>query len=277
MRALSLLCSLLLHVLVVVAALYWSAAPSAVRVRLDVPVYQVELVTLAETTSKPKRARPPAPAPAKPKPAPPKPAAKPEPKPVAKPEPKPVEPQVKEISAEKKVPEKPLPKLEPEPKPEPKPEPEKPPEPTPQELLAAALREAKQSAADRERQERKQLAKELAAARRTAEARSGEPEVGAEEGAVSLTEIYSALVEREIKRNWRFPNLATRENPTCLVEIKMDKEGRILDYTLLRPSGRADFDNSALKAVDSTEQLPPPPNVELRTIRINFNLQEPAQ
>ena len=276
MRALSLLFSLLLHALVVVAVLFWSSAPSAVRVRLDAPVYQVELVTLAETIAKPKRVRSSSSDTVKPEPPPPKPASKPEPKPEPKPapkpepkpKPKPAEPKVKEISAEKKPPEKSKSKPEPEPK--------KPPEPTPQQLLAEALREAKQSAAERERRERKQLARGLAEARKTAEAREGEPEVGAEEGAVSLAEIYAALVEREIKSRWRFPNLATRENPSCLVEIKLDKEGRILDYTLLRPSGRADFDTSALKAVDSTEQLPPPPNVELRTLRINFNLQEPA-
>ena len=43
---------------------------------------------------------------------------------------------------------------------------------------------------------------------------------------------------------------------------------------MLTPSGKAGFDDSALRAVAQTEALPPPRVKSLDTLRITFNLQD---
>jgi|GEM_PF-5468648 len=61
--------------------------------------------------------------------------------------------------------------------------------------------------------------------------------------------------------------------------MSLNADGTITAARLVRGSGRADFDGSALKAVTETEKVPPPPGggAAFKTIEINFNLQELAQ
>ncbi len=121
MRIIGLLISLLLHASLILLAMTWSAS-SPVKISLDMPVYQVDLVSLAPSPQAPKAttapvrkpsaplAKPdaiPLPEPAAPKKtpkAPENPVKAPEVKPVAKPIPKPVpkpEPKVEKISPKK--------------------------------------------------------------------------------------------------------------------------------------------------------------------------------
>ncbi|MDY7001396.1 MAG: TonB family protein [Thermodesulfobacteriota bacterium] len=254
MRILSWILSLFLHVGVAYAGAYL-ATPKAVRVSLDTPVYQVDLVRLAPARK------------AKPKPRPVvlnKPAPAPEPAPL---------PKAEEISpAEKKVPEK-------------KPVPEKPakPKPDPKRVLAEALTHAKKDVAWLERMDRKALEKELSGLRESvAEEDSALRLPGAETGNATgdassedgLIAIYAKLVEMAVKENWRFPRIHSEKVLVAKVEIHVNPDGGILDYKLLVSSGRPDFDASALKAVDETKQLPIPPRPDLNVLRINFNLQE---
>jgi colicin import membrane protein len=81
-------------------------------------------------------------------------------------------------------------------------------------------------------------------------------------------------VERAIKKNWRFPVVGRDKNLVAVVEIRISKAGQILESRVAQSSGRPDFDNSALKAVTETKDLPPPPSDSLEALRINFNLQE---
>lgn len=290
MRLTSWLISLLLHVGILCLAVYWPGG-GTMHVNLDVPVYHVDLVSLAG----PKSAKPgpaaknpkPAKEPAKPVPAKAAPVKVPPKQAVAKPEPP--KPKAKDISDKKKTTPEAKPEKQPEKKAPPKPKPKSKPEkkaPTPEELLAQALKDAQKKAAREQKQQRSDLDKELAAitqqvqrdqALREAErAVTGSGDGGGEggTGAVSFEAVYLKLVEQEIRANWTYPNLATREKPVAVVEIQMDKDGRILDYALIAPSGRPDYDSSVLKAIQRTRELPAPPKAEFRKIRINFNLQE---
>ncbi len=262
MRISSWILSLFLHVGVAYAGAYL-ATPTAVRVSLDVPVYQVDLVRLAPPKAKPQPApvilEAPAPAPV--------------------PEPVP-EPKAAEISpAEKKVEKKAETKA-----PEKKPVPEKPVKPKPdrKQVLAEALTKAKQDVARLDKKDRKALEKELSGLRESVAEKDaallGVPGAGVGnatgETTGGLMAVYAQLVEMAVKENWRFPRIHSDEVLVARVEIRLGPDGGILDYTLLVSSGRPDFDASALKAVDETRQLPIPPSPDLSVLRINFNLQE---
>lgn len=300
MRILSWILSLLLHACVVLAGLFL-ATPGEMRVDLSVPVYQVELVRLS-----PRKGRP-APVAAKAPEAAPAPAPRPEP--VAAPPEPPARPEAKPIAAKAEEPKKPaateIPKPAPEKKPQDKPEPKKAPKPAPkkpaapektkEQILAEARAQAlkdvrwKEHLAEKqrekeERERQKALDEALAGAEAEAalaearEAVSDEEGPGAggtdEEGVVmGLREIYAAQVKEAIRSNWRYPNLPVEQSLTAKVFLRVGPGGHITEYTLLAPSGRADFDESVLKAVEETELLPPPPG-DISEIRLNFNLQD---
>lgn len=282
MRLLSWILSIALHGGILLMAVYL-ATPSPMKVNLDVPVYQVDLVKLAPrkgvAVPKPKAAAKPAPPPKA------KPAPKPQPKP---------KPQANEIAAKvekpkpkpeaKKAPEKPKPKPAPKPKPKPKPEP-KPKEKAPekpqksrQDLLNEALAQAKKDVQWKEHLQRKTVERELAALREQvakqdatqADGAGGESEEGVSAG---LEEIYAAQVKAIIRENWRFPSIPVDAALVATVYLRVGPEGSITESRLLATSGRPDFDSSVMKAVQETRQLPPPPGT-VRQIRINFNLQD---
>ena len=226
--------------------------------------------------------------------------------------PQPVEPpkplKGKEISQKKDdTPKKPEPKPEADPK---KPEPvaEKKPEPksknvlrtetdakkdsapSPDQVLAQALQSARKDAAKREQQNRDALSKELAALRESAGGQGagvgtggGSGRAGAGGGTGTGVGLGSAAgmaylraISQMIKQHWRFPQISGKNVLVAQVEIRLDRTGKILEFMLVGPSGREDFDASALKAIDETRQsesLPPPPQ-GLTEMRVNFNSQE---
>lgn len=277
MRILSWTLSFLLHACVALAATYL-ATPSTMLVDLAVPVYQVELVHL-----KPKKGSPVKKAPAKPVA---KPAPKPQAKPVAaKPEPAP-KPKAKPIAAKVEKPKKP------EAKKIAKKVPKKPAKPkkTKEQELAEALKQAQRDVKwlehkarkKREREERerqKALEAALAAAEADAAIAEAQEEVAGaggedEDGAMlGLRDIYAAQVKEIIKANWRYPSIPVEASLAAGVFIRVGPSGHITEYSLLARSGRPDFDESVLKAVEETEVLPPPPG-DITEIRINFNLQD---
>ncbi len=323
MRLLSTLLSLCLHLSVVLLAVFWPT--SSPKVRLDMPVQQVRLVSIAGKPAAGKSA--PAVKPAAPKPAP-APAPKPEPAPapppppapapVAAPKPEPVpvpKPDATPISPKKEavVPEPPKPRDEkepekkPEPKPEPKPdtktdpkkeakpepkkqEPKKPPQPSPEDILKAALadtsKEVKKSAQSKEQSGQQTLSQELAALQAAVEASPGMGDalegIGEEgiegpptEGVIgSIEDLYAIAVQNLVKKNWRFPQMATRDELVTRVRIVLSPDGAILDASVVTSSGRPDFDGSALRAVSDTKQLPKPPTPDISSIVINFNSHE---
>jgi TonB family protein len=86
------------------------------------------------------------------------------------------------------------------------------------------------------------------------------------------------MIEQLIKQNWRYPNVKLSANLTCAGEMRLAADGTSTAARLVRTSGRADFDGSALRAVNETEKVPPPPGGgAFQTIEINFNLQDLVQ
>lgn len=287
-QSLGLVLSILLHGSLVAFALYGVGGQQAM-VDMDRPVYTVDLVSMAPP--------PPGPAPVvevkqptpTPQPEVPVVEAAPEPEveveraPVveAKPEP---EPEPEEISPKKVEKKTIVKKKEPEsePKPEPKPKPKK----TAKELLQEGLAAAKAEAKKQEQAKARALQQELAALKKRegkeVYAHGGRPggvEGGQEGGVVGatgsgLSEVYSLIVGKAIKENWRYPAFAGEANLLATVEIVLDAQGKILSSKILNPSGNVEFDNSTLRAIKETEQVERPRTDRDRIIRINFNSQE---
>ena len=223
----------------------------------------------------PVKAPPPKPEPAKPEP-------KPEPAKPAKPEPKPEAKPISETKAETK-------------KPEPKKEAAKP-EPSNKDILASALQDVKKEAAKNPSkdagkgtsqssgtpQQGNDVQSELAALRKTVggslySTGGGGGGGGGGTGSSGLLQVYASIVEQAVKKNWRYPVFGNDSNLVVVVEVRIDAQGQIADARVVTPSDRADYDDSAIKAVRETKELPPPPSEAVGTLRINFNLQELKQ
>lgn len=277
MKSVALTLSIFLHVALFGMALYMSRG-AHVRVDLDVPVYNVDLVSLGRPAPAPKAPAAPVEQPKAPEapkapetpeakavdikeqPAPqPKPEAKaaPEAKPEAKPKPK--QPDATEISPKKTN------KAAPKPKPK---------EPTAEEILAEALKAAKSDASKKPQPSPQEVLKrELAALKKevgsTPSAASGDGGVGASTG----QQVYAQDAVGRIRPNWRYPLAGTNQDLSAAVEMNITADGTISNYKLVKSSGRSDFDASVLKAVDETKKLSPPP-ANMRTIQITFHLQD---
>jgi len=253
MKKLSLALSILLHVTLAVLALTFSR-PATTRIRLDVPVYNVDLVTLNQPPPAPKA--PPAPAP--------QPRATPaQPKPTERPM------DIKPIPASKPAPSTAIsPKKTDKAPPSPQPKPQ---EPTREQIMAEALKAAQAGAAKSQTPQIDPLQRELAELQK--QVGSGPATPANSVGASTSQQIYAQDVVARIRPNWRYPLAGSNPTLTAVVELNLDADGSISSYRLVTRSGRADFDASVLKAVDETKLLSPPP-ATLRTIQITFNLQD---
>ena len=212
-----------------------------------------------------------------------------------KPKPQPVKDDAKAIS-EKKVDEKKKPEPEKKKEPEKKPEPEKEAKKSKEDLLKEALQDVKKDVAasdkGKPKPDAKKDGKKDAVASELAELRKGAggniftaggtgpggagggKGTGAGGTGSGLMSVYGAIVEQAIKKNWRYPTFAQDKNVAVVLEIKIDPRGGISSSRVLTPSGKPDFDDSAMRAVAQTEKLPPPPTKNVDTLRITFNLQD---
>lgn len=197
----------------------------------------------------------PEPAPPKPEPEPKPPEPKPEPEPVppepeVKPKPKPpVEDVVLPEEPTEPEPEPPKPKPEPEPKPvQEQPEPEPEPEVEYDELLAE-LRE--------ERGEEQPPASEQTA---RAEGTAGVP--GSPDGA-PIDPEHAAWIRRaklHVTRNWVLASGFRTQPLSARVTVRLDPQGRVLGAPRVTDSsGNPWYDESALRAIEKSDPLPPPP------------------
>lgn len=250
MQFASFLASTILHLVLIIFSVNFSGISKIKPVDLNREVHMVELVYMAE----------PQPAPQVPEPVRPEP---PRPEPV----PEPAEPEV-EIPKPKPDP---APEPESEPKPEPKPEPE--PEPAPQPKLEPSPEPDPPPAPPEKKEPTAQeiMDREFAALRKDVEGERSNQPVREQTG---LQEIYAAKAETLIKSNWRYPRIGGAQNLVVRVEIEIDQSGRIVRSRMVRSSGKEDFDHSALRAIEDTRQLPEPPNEKIRTLIIDFNLQD---
>lgn len=296
MRILGFLISIAFHVGLIALAMTWSVSTPS-KISLDMPVYKVDLVSLApapvppavkkapsapkKVAAKPEAVKIPEKKPVQPKPAP-KATETPKPKPAPKPKAKP-KPKVKPISPKKvETTHKPKKKKKPEKKPEPVKKAEAPkkakvskkPEPSGQDLLAGALSDLRKNVEEKEQAEREQVARELAELRKGAQASASEIEGTGTASATGLVRVYGQIVRQAVKKNWRYPVFGQQPNLTARVEISVKADGTITAMKIVTPSGNADFDDSVLSALRDTEVLPEPPGSSIRKILVNFNLHD---
>ncbi len=173
--------------------------------------------------------------------------------------------------------------------------------PTREELLKEALKDVKKDVKDQaadkakdaktaaekaEKAKKDQVAGELAALRKSEGGNiftaggTGPGGAGGGKGAGAggtgsgLMSVYGDIIKQIIKKNWRYPAMGTEVNVAVVLEINIDQSGKITGARVVQPSGAPGFDDSALRAVNDTQNLPPPKTRSLDTLRITFNLQE---
>ncbi len=73
-------------------------------------------------------------------------------------------------------------------------------------------------------------------------------------------ENYKKIVEAMIQQNFRY--LSINPNLSVKIEVLIDKDGVITNKKIVHSSGDKFFDNMALKAIDETGSLEPPPTKE---------------
>ncbi|MDR2800263.1 MAG: TonB C-terminal domain-containing protein [Desulfovibrio sp.] len=81
---------------------------------------------------------------------------------------------------------------------------------------------------------------------------------------------YHESVISRVRPNWVLPARADRKNYTAVVNIKIDKDGTILEARIVKPSGNTFFDSSVMQAVAATRTLEPPPHAGYSDIDISF-------
>lgn len=305
MQLASYILSLCLHAALLLLIWFW---PSSPPLRLDQRPVMISLVEgapggnrtpspilghMGEPAEGPLAPTPPAPqseiaAPAReaakpePVPAPPR-EAQPEPKkPEAVPIPRKEEPKPEPKPEPKKEEPKPEPKKE-EPKPEPKkPEPKKPepkkPEPKKQDPVAAALQQARRATSRAQSGDRgNAIEQALAQAQRRAGGnRGGGGGEGDGPGGGGLGDVYMGQVMLAVRPNWGFAS-AGRLNLACVVKVKVDMQGKVLQAVVSQSSGNAQYDASAVNAVIRTGQageFPPPPSQEYTDLDLVFTFDE---
>lgn len=240
------LVTLLLHagVLLLVTA-NWN--PEHERLVKPIPRHvKAKVVTLdkpaAKAPAKTSQSRPQPKVEPKPQPKP-KPAPKPQPKPQPKPKPK----------AETKP--QPKPEAKPQPKPQPKPEPKS---------------DAKAREQEITRQRERELALALAA----------EDEAMQAETDSELAMTYADAIESAVVDNWSRPPSARRDMEVTLL-IQLIPTGEVVSVSVLKSSGNAAFDRSAVNAVNKAARFPEvadaPPQVfeqYLRKLRLVFRPED---
>lgn len=259
--------------------------PAEGKLAPTAPAPQSEIAAPARETAKPEPAPTPpreaAPEPKKPEavPIPRKPEAKPEPKPEPRPEPKKEEPKKEEVKP------KPEPKKEEaKPKPEPPKQEKKPdkkeekPAPKKTDPVAQALQQARKSTSRVQSGDRgNAIEQALAQAQRRAGGnRGGGGGEGDGPGGGGLGDVYMGQVMLAVRPNWGFAS-AGRVNLACVVKVKVDMEGKVLQAVISQSSGNAQYDASAVNAVVRTGQageFPPPPSPEYMDLDLVFTYDE---
>ena len=91
--------------------------------------------------------------------------------------------------------------------------------------------------------------------------------------------IWAGLVNEHLKKHRKYPRAAKRRNQEGVPEVSftMDRNGYILDVTLLKSSGYESLDEEAITMFQRAEPLPPLPRSSpdaavTRSLAITFNL-----
>lgn len=248
-----LLVSFLLHLLLPV--LYhasWFPSKDPIKP----PVYRVNLVN--KIVKNPQAGRPEAVVTKK--------KAKPKPKPKVKPKPKP-------------IPVKPKPKAKPKPKPVSKPEPKPKVSKSQDDALQKRLEQLRakqvQKQAEAERQA-KLDALRAAAAEQSQQIESPvvDAPVGMLDGKGDEAGIAAiAFVQEFVQQQWSLSKYQVIGNPESEVMLLYSKPGQLKHYRFVKKSGNSIFDDSLIRAIDKSKQLPQELPEEME-FNIVFNLKE---
>lgn len=148
--------------------------------------------------------------------------------------------------------------------------------PSAEDVLKSALADARRAEAKSKRGSSGSSAVASALAKAQREARGTGGGGGGEgdgPGGGGLYDVYAGMVVMAVRPNWSMPTYS-RDPLVAYVRVKLDPSGQVLDASLERSSGRADFDASAVNAVRRTQNLPKPPTPEQQEIVIAFNSLE---
>ena len=271
-----LLVSLLLHLLVPILFFLPFFSQQTIEKPL---VYRVNLVN--KIVKNPQAGRPEA-TPVKKQPVvKPKPAAKPKPtvkpKPIpAKPKPIPVKP--KSVPKPKPAPVKPKPTVKVKPaqkKPQPKPAVSKTQENNLQKRLEQ-MRAAQQKKADVQARKDRIAALKAAALAESSKIRSpiSAAPVGMADGSGNEAGVSAiAFVQEFIQQQWSFSKYQATGSPEAEVKLVYNAEGTLIHYKFLTKSGNTAFDESLVRAIAKSRQLPQP-LPEAMSFEIIFNLKD---
>ncbi|HEY7886355.1 MAG TPA: energy transducer TonB [Cellvibrionaceae bacterium] len=184
--------------------------------------------------------------------APPPKAAQPEPTPEPAPAPEP-EPVPEPIESSVKIPE-----LDPEPEPEtePEPEPESEPEIKPEAVETEAQTKPAEHASD-------QITPRAA----------DREQAGATGGIQDAPPDYRAQVSAWLERHKEYPMSARRKavQGMAMVSFTFDREGRIIEYHLLRPTGHDSLDKAVTNMLEKANPLPKMPS-DITQTRMTWTL-----
>ena len=91
---------------------------------------------------------------------------------------------------------------------------------------------------------------------------------------VDILNTYLADLTERIRKGWNLPRRLAGRGFSAEVEIRIGKKGRITYKALVSSSGNEEFDNYALKALESSSSPPPPPKAITHFLRegVVFNL-----
>jgi outer membrane biosynthesis protein TonB len=266
-----LLVSVLLHLLIPV--LYYSPLFPKKKIEKP-PVYRVNLVN--KIVKNPQAGRPEA-TPVKKK-------QKVKVKKKPKTKPKVVKPKTKPVPVKPKP--KPKPKAKPKPAPKPvakkKPVKKAPPKPAPKPKpkVSKAQENALQQRLQKMRAEQERKAR-IEALKAAALAESSEVKSPVQDAPVGMVDgkgdeagvAAIAFVQEFIQQQWSFSKYQAAGNPEAEVELVYNKAGRLLHYKFLDKSGNSAFDESLIRAIAKSRQLPQP-LPESMSFQILFNLKD---
>lgn len=86
---------------------------------------------------------------------------------------------------------------------------------------------------------------------------------------------YVGSVDSHVKAYWVLPEWMLSQNLTAVVNIKIDRNGQIIEKIFVKKSGNKSFDDYVEAALEKANPLPPPPDrlsdlVALRGITFGF-------
>lgn len=95
-------------------------------------------------------------------------------------------------------------------------------------------------------------------------------------GGGGLGNTYMGQVMLAVRPNWSF-NSAKRINLSCVIKVRVDMQGKVLQADVSQSSGNALFDTSAVNSVLNTSRaglFPPPPSPEYTELDLVFSFDE---